>query len=87
MALNNLELRLYNSLPRTLREWKGSFHTFKCMTDNFLSLIPDRPCIQGYRHENYDIYGDMTNSIVHWIRNMNLSNWEPKPDPDATLCV
>ena len=79
--------RLYNALPKCIREWDGSFISFKFMLDNFLTLIPDRPCIQGYRNVNHDLYGDMTNSIVHWVRNLELSNWEHKHVPDAALCV
>ena len=75
--------KLYNSLPKCLREWDGSFSSFKCLIDNFMSLIPDRPCLQGYHSNNYDLNGGMTNSIIHWIRNLDLSDWEPRPDPDA----
>ena len=53
------------------------------MVDNFISLLPDRPCIQGYRTDNNDLYGGMTNSVIHWIRNLNLHDWKPIQDPDA----
>ena len=74
--------KLFNALPQCIREWEGTFSTFKFMVDNFISLLPDRPCIQGYCTDNNDLYGGMTNSVIHWIRNLNLHDWKPIQDPD-----
>ena len=79
--------RLFNSLPKCIREWTGSFNGFKFMVDNFLSLVPDRPSIKGYNNMNHDLYGNMTNSITHWIRNLELDKWEHIANSDATLSM
>ena len=52
-----------------------TFDTFKKTLDIFLSIIPDKPVMQGYRSNNYDLYKKETNSIIHWIRNMKLEKW------------
>ena len=36
-------VRLYNSLPRRLREWSGTKESFKANLDKFLAYIPDQP--------------------------------------------
>ena len=79
--------KIFNSLPQCIREWEGSFMTFKFIVDNFLTLIPDKPCMKGYNSENHDLYGNLTNSIVHWVRNLDLTKWEHRTDQNAALCV
>ena len=68
--------KIFNALPRCIREWEGSFDTFKIIVDCFLTLLPDRPCLTGYTSQNKDLYRNQTNEIVHWIRNKNLSEWK-----------
>ena len=75
--------KLYNSLPRCIRELECSFDVFKTSLDIFLSIIPDRPCMSGYSSSNYDLYRNETNSIQHWIRNLNLSTWKFEHVRDA----
>ena len=67
--------KLYNSLPKCIRELDCTFDTFKKTLDIFLSLIPDKPVMPGYESTNYDLYRKETNSITHWIRNKKLENW------------
>ena len=71
---------LFNELPAVIREYEGKFEIFKALIDTFLDEIPDRPCLNGYYTDNKDIFDKETNSLVHWIRNLKLSNWKP-PDP------
>ena len=73
---------LSNELPKVLREFEGKFELFKALLDTFLDRIPDRPCLNGYYSENKDMFGKESNSIIHWIRNLRLSEWEP---PDASI--
>ena len=40
-------VRIYNALPKYLREWEGSKKSFKNKLDQFLSLIPDEPEQRG----------------------------------------
>ena len=35
--------KIYNALPKCIREWEGTFTTFKFMVDNFITLLPERP--------------------------------------------
>ena len=39
--------RLFNCVPREVREYKGSIDGFKRKLDNFLAKIPDQPVILG----------------------------------------
>ena len=41
--------RLFNSLPMALRGHRGSPDAFKRALDDYLSIVPDRPCIAGYQ--------------------------------------
>ena len=41
-------VRLFNCLPPTLRNYHGTLLAFKSRLDEFLSKIPDKPCIPGY---------------------------------------
>ena len=50
--------KLFNSLPKRLRNFEGSVDTFKRHLDKFLSEIPDQPCIPGYQQ------AAPTNSII-----------------------
>merc|ERR1712240_893199 len=75
---------LFNSLPRVVREYEGNFDGFKAMTDVFLGEIPDRPCLNGYRNGNNDIFGNETNTIPIWIQNLGLNNWTIPCDVKAT---
>ena len=40
--------KLFNCLPRGLRDFEGSAETFKSKLDSFLKLIPDQPCLPHY---------------------------------------
>ena len=70
---------LFNELPRILREFEGKFEIFKAVLDIFLEQIPDRLCLSRYYTDNKNIFGKGTNSLIHGIGNLRLSEWEP-PD-------
>ena len=40
--------RLFNAVPRELREFRGSSETFKRKLDTFLSSVPDKPALVNY---------------------------------------
>ena len=75
--------KLFNALPKCIREWSGEFEGFKILVDCFLELIPDEPIISGYRTKNTDLYSKETNYLTHWIRNLNLQNWTYKIDTNV----
>ena len=41
--------RLFNEIPRDLREFEGSPETFKARLDVFLKTVPDKPALPHYR--------------------------------------
>ena len=76
--------KLFNSLPRCIRELDCTFDTFKKILDIFLSLIPDKPLLPGYKNGNLDLYRNETNCMVHWIRNLKLDEWSMKDEVQCT---
>ena len=46
--------KLFNSLPRSMRDVVSSFDEFKIILDMFLDLIPDCPILKGYYSHNVD---------------------------------
>ena len=61
---------LFNSLPKWVREVKGSnVEKFKQTLNRYLSVVPDRPrdASGGYYPDPYDQIGQTySNSLVHW---------------------
>ena len=41
--------KLFNCLPKSLRDCDASVNTFKKRLDKFLKMIPDQPCLPGYQ--------------------------------------
>ena len=66
--------RLYNSLPRCLREHCGSIESFKLLLDRYLSCVPDQPSGVSLAG-SLDKDGNPSNSIRDWVRTLNLHNW------------
>ena len=56
--------RLFNVLPKDLREGEFTLETFKRQLDVFLGTIPDRPPLQHYQRR------EASNSIVHQLAQM-----------------
>ena len=56
--------RLFNCLPAQVRNFDGSFESFKSQVDKFLTIIPDQPCTTGY-HQSVT-----SNSIVAQLAQM-----------------
>ena len=67
--------KLFNALPPFIREISDDFIQFKTVLDIFLTQIPDCPIIVGYNSHNLDHNGKPSNSLIHWIKNLNLSTW------------
>ena len=74
--------RLYNSLPRYLRDYSGEKATmngFKSQLDKFLELVPDRPrdTSGGWLPAAIDqATGLNSNSLVHWLILLRKTNLE-----------
>ena len=68
--------RLFNSLPRAIRDLNVSIETFKAHLDNFLSTIQDIP--YGNSSETPDascLRNYPSNSIRHWTQLLNTKDW------------
>ena len=61
--------KLVNILPPPLRNFSGKLETFKCLLDNFLSLVPDEPKTNSLIPNARDFYGKPSNSIYDWCKN------------------
>ena len=59
-----LGARLFNCLPRELREYDGTLETFKSRVDRFLATIPDQPCLPHYYQSA------ASNSIISQLEQM-----------------
>ena len=58
--------KLFNCMPRAIREYKGKLETFKAKLDNYLRTIPDQP---GYHDPTY-ARASNSNSLADQIGNM-----------------
>ena len=58
--------RLYNCLPRHLREHTGTLATFKAGLDKYLGTVPDRPLLPHYYQTTQG------NSLLHQATSMNF---------------
>ena len=52
--------RLFNKLPKMLRNFEGSLETFKVKLDKFLKTVPDRPFLPNYPGQS-----SVSNSLLH----------------------
>ena len=69
---------MYNLLPYEIREYIGSIDGFKNLLDKFLEQIPDQPHGPGLYPEPVNrITCSNSNSIVDWIRHLNLEERRP----------
>ena len=74
--------RLFNSLPRYLRDHSGekaTMNSFKSQLDQFLELVPDRPrdTSGGWLPAAIDqATGLNSNSLVHWLILLRETNPE-----------
>ena len=55
--------RLFNSLPRTLRNTVGTLTVFKTHLDKYLEMIPDQPAFAGSVPGALDMNAVSNNSI------------------------
>ena len=65
-------VRIYNAIPRYIRDIKNDLPEFKKKLDTFLNKIPDQPSIPGLSPGAKCLYGNESNSIIDWIRLLNL---------------
>ena len=67
--------RIFNSLPKCVRAFKGSKEAFKSLLDKFLCEVPDQPNVPGYRSEAVTITGRASNSLPDWARIRKTAEW------------
>ena len=65
--------RLFNSLPRHIRDSKSSPNIFKSEINQFFNLIPDCPITRDLTPVPMDPYDCApSNSIIHWISHLKI---------------
>ena len=52
--------RLFNLMPKGLRNFQGSLETFKAKLDKYLSMVPDKPHLANYPGQSTE-----SNSLLH----------------------
>jgi ribonuclease P/MRP protein subunit RPP40 len=60
--------RLFNSLPREVRNIKGCLQTFKSHLDAFLETVPDQPATPGLVPGAQKLSGAPSNSVRDWVK-------------------
>ena len=60
--------KLFNCMPKEIREHNGKLETFKKKLDKFLQNVPDQP---GFHDQTYAREAQ-SNSLIHQIQNMQL---------------
>ena len=65
--------KLYNLLPRDIRDFEGSKEGFKNILDTFLKDIPDQPLCTGlYPTPVSSSSNRNSNSLIDWIVYLNI---------------
>ena len=70
--------RLYNCLPRHLRDHTGTYDSFKAALDNFLQIIPDEPSVGDLLAGGINQLCLPSNSLRDWTRQLKIDNWTPE---------
>ena len=58
--------RLFNSLPKYLRNFQGSLESFKSKLDKYLRTVPDQPALLKYPGQSSE-----SNSLLHQLPSMS----------------
>ena len=66
-SLSRFGVRLFNVIPRNIRDFSGNIETFKKRLDTFLSTIGDEPNLPGYR----SMLAPTSNSIIDQLQYNN----------------
>ena len=65
--------KLYNLLPRDLRDYNGDKEGFKVILDDFLQNIPDQPMCEGLHPAPINtVTNRNSNSVIDWIIHLNM---------------
>ena len=66
--------RIFNALPRKLRDCKDSPEIFKSILNDFLRKIPDNPAIDKLVPEPCNLHSAQpSNGLIQWISNLGLT--------------
>jgi hypothetical protein len=67
--------KLFNSLPREIRNLESTAETFKLHLDKFLESIPDHPAVPGHIPAAQRLSGQRSNSVRDWTRRILNDSW------------
>ena len=73
-TLSRFGIRLFNSLPRYLRDMTIPLENFKLQLDRFISNIPDEPVVPGYKSSQAAESNSMVDQIKYEGRRLR---WGP----------
>ena len=59
--------KLWNCLPKNVRNFKGNQDDFKQILDLFLTKVPDEPRADGLIPGAMDVNGRHTNTLIHQV--------------------
>jgi hypothetical protein len=67
--------KLFNSLPKEIRNLETTADTFKLHLDKFLETIPDHPAVPGHIPAAQRLSGQPSNSVRDWSRRILNDSW------------
>ena len=70
-------VKLSNALPNEIQNFSGKVETFKCLLDDFLLLIDNKPETESLKSPIVDCEGVSTNSLYYWCLKTS-TKWKPK---------
>ena len=79
-CLKSEGVKIFNCLPDKLKLWTGSFDVFKANLDKLLEDILDRPRTESLKPNCTDYWGNPSNSVKDWIRNVGCHKFVFDPN-------
>ena len=72
-SINWEGVRIFNSLPDVIKNYKGTKEGMKNLLDRYIQNIPDQPEYPGMIPGGRTMYGKPSNSIADWTRVLNIN--------------
>ena len=69
--------KLFNAMPKYIRNLRGSKDQFKENLDRFLANIPDQPRTKDLVPHSLNEDCQPTNSLKYWVKSLSLQHWTP----------
>ena len=80
--------RLWNCLPKNMRNFKGNQDEFKEILDQFLTKVPDEPKAEGLIPGATDVLsGKQTNTLIYQVIRRKKILTSDDPDANANIVI